>query len=381
MRLFFLAQQLDAITSGLGTYARALVEGLLEEGHEITLAVPRGGAEPRPGLTVRPLDAGPATVTPLSRPGLARAFRRALADGGKGHDLVHFLDAREAGLAARRRPGEPVRVGTVHDTYALDWCAPGYPRRIHEDRLLRGIYYAWLRRFERRAYRRLDLLLANSAHVRDRVLRGYGPAPERVRVVRLGLPEAPPAAAVPLEGDPAVLFVGANYQRKGLPVLLSAVARASRERPGIRLHVVGGDPREALFRRRAAESGLGERAIFHGRVPNERVRAFMAGADLLAVPSLVEALGLAYFEALQAGIPVIATRAGGTPEYLEDGVSAILVPPGDVEALARALLELGGKEELRNRLVRGGRAAARALSVPAMVSATLEAYREALGGR
>lgn len=379
MKLLLFAQQFKDRWSGLGTYARSLVLGLSERGHEVTLAAPEEQCETVEGISLRPMRFRPWNLTPFSIRRMGREFRRVFKDAAE-FDLCHLLDAREAALLTAT--DSPPLVGTVHDSYALDWKVAGPLRGIYSDRRLRGLYYAWLRRLESRAYRRLSLLIANSRHVADAAQSGYGLSGERIRVVELGLPTEPDALPADLPGDPSILFVGAGYERKGLSILMRALAGLQADLPGIHLHVVGGDRRLPRFRTLAETLDISEAVTFFGPRPNSEIRSLMAGADIYAMPSLTEAVGLTYLEAARAGTPVIATARGGIGEYLPDGEAAILVPPGDVQALSDALRRMATEEGLSTRLAERGGAAAREFTVEAMVSATESAYlsRTARGG-
>ena len=375
MRILVVTQQFRQVTSGLGTYARGLVDGLVRRGHAVTLALPRDQTEPREDVRLAPMAFAPGNVTPLAAVRMAREVRRVLAAEMARHDVVHFLDAREAALAGAWPGGAraPV-VGTIHDAYALDWRTPDFPRRLYDDRALRALYYAWLRRLERRAYRRLGMLAVNSRHVATAVERGYGVPPARLRVVTIGLPALPPARPERLDGNPSILFVGGNFQRKGLGVLVAAFADVVQRHSAARLHVVGGDPLLARFRERAAARGLAGAVVFHGWQPHERVRAMMAGASVFAMPSLVEAFGLVYLEAMAAGVPVVATAIGGAAEILTHGTNALLAARGDVASLGAALEQAVTDDAMRERLVRGGRATAARITMDATVAGTEAIY-------
>ena len=376
MRLLCFTQQFRMSVSGLGTYARALAEGLARSGHEVTLATARSQCDHIRGLRFVPMDFTPGNVTPLAFPRMACNYRRVLAREAHLHDVVHFLDAREAALG--RFPVLPRQkrtvVASLHDSYALDWCSAGYPRYLYEDRAARTLYYAWLRWIERMAYRWPVGFAANSRHVVAAVVRGYGVPAERIEVVPIGLPEGVEVEPERLGGKPAVLFVGGNYQRKGLSILLRAFVRLVRSHPNARLHVVGGDPRVEAFRARAKELGIGGAVEFHGWQPNRRVRAMMAGASLFAMPSLVEAFGLVYLEAMRASIPVVATATGGATQFFRDGEDVLMVPPGDVDVLAGALERVCEDRALRERLVREALVTASRYTIDATVRGTEALY-------
>jgi glycosyltransferase involved in cell wall biosynthesis len=266
----------------------------------------------------------------------------------------------------------------VNDSYALDWLEADYPRKLFSDRLLRGLYYRFLRRAERVTYPRMARLLTNSEHVAKQLIGKYGIESSRVRVTRIGLPEHPPVAGSPLEGSPSVLFVGGNFQRKGLPVLLEAANRIRSFRPGLRIHVVGADRNQPAVEARARALGVGECLTFHGWLPNERVLAMMAGADIFALPSWTEAFGLVYLEAMRAGTPVVATSVGGLQETMQDGEEALFVKPGDAQGLAAAIERIVESPDLAARLSRKGLAASKRFSVANMVAATEKILAEVL---
>jgi len=379
MRILVVTQQFRQVTSGLGTYARGLVDGLVRRGHAVTVALPHDQAEAREGVRLAPMAFAPGNVTPLAAVRMTPEVRRVLAAETAQHDVVHFLDAREAALGGAFRGNERIpAVGTVHDAYALDWQAPGFPRGLYDDRALRALYYAWLRRVERIAYRRLRMLAVNSHHVATAVGRGYGVPSVRLRVVAIGLSPLPPARPERLAGTPSILFVGGNFQRKGLGVLVAAFAELFRRHPAARLHVVGGDPLLERFRGRVAARNLAQAVVFHGWQPHERVRAMMAGASVFAMPSLVEAFGLVYLEAMAVGVPVVATAIGGAAEILEHGTNALLASRDDVSSLGAALEQAAGDEAVRERLALGGRATAARFTMDATVAGTETVYAAAM---
>jgi len=356
--VLIVSQQVRNVRSGVGTYARLLLQALdlrptvATWTGEIDRSLPAEwidlGAPPR-------LDPTPGAFWTLGRR-VARAVR-------VDFDLVHFLDAREA--HAWRGAGR--LVGTVHDDYAAQVPrAPWALRGRAADPFRRWAYYRWLGRLERRTYRRFDLLLANSTAT-EATLRGhYGIA--AVRHIHLCVaPEAAPVEPAALAGDPALLFVGGNFYRKGLDVLLRALPLV----PGAHLHVAGAD---------RARMPPSPHVTYHGRVAPERVAALMAGAEQFVMPARREALGLVYLEAARAGIPVIAGDQGGVTDIVRHGESGLLVPPGDPQALAAAIRSLHADPALRARLVEAARGELRARTPERLVAETLDAYR-AVGAR
>ncbi|MEP7384702.1 MAG: glycosyltransferase [Gemmatimonadota bacterium] len=152
-----------------------------------------------------------------------------------------------------------------------------------------------------------------------------------------------------------LLFVGRMNAQKGVALLLDAVARM---RNPIAVDLVGGGPDEEALRSQARQLGIADRLVWHGPQPQPALPAFYQRASALAVPSLGEGLGLVAVEAQLCGAPVVAFDSGGITDTIVHGETGLLVPPGDVDALAAALDRLWDDPELRLGLGRAGRMAA-----------------------
>jgi hypothetical protein len=119
----------------------------------------------------------------------------------------------------------------INDSYALDWLDVNFARNIFADRYLRGFYYRLLRSVGKHTYRCLDTVVVNGRYVGRKVIGNYLIDPQKVRLIYIGLPDQLPVAPIPLTGSPSILFVGGNFQRKGLPVLLEATIYAKGDMP------------------------------------------------------------------------------------------------------------------------------------------------------
>jgi glycosyltransferase involved in cell wall biosynthesis len=156
--------------------------------------------------------------------------------------------------------------------------------------------------------------------------------------------------------SPRVLFVGRLVYYKGVDVLLEAMARCAGT-----LLLVGDGPLEPALRQRAVALGIQTRVVFAGRVSDEDLPAYYQASDLFVLPSIArtETFGVVQVEAMAAGLPVVSTNLPtGVPWVNQDGVSGLVVPPGDPGRLADAIGRLLADPELRERL--GRNAGARA---------------------
>ncbi|HDL54313.1 MAG TPA: glycosyltransferase family 1 protein [Proteobacteria bacterium] len=377
-KILICSQQLASFRSGVGTYTFGLVRELANRGHRVTVVVPESEAMEIPGINTNSVPCPTFDPTPGGWLSLGNSFNRILRSEWKNHDLVHFTDAREAW----RIKSSPIPItGMANDSYALDWLDENYPRNLFADRRSRSAYYYFLRWTEKRTYDRLDVLLANSGHVAKSVVSGYGIEKEHVTVINYGLPEWTVPEPLLLDGSPCILFVGGNFQRKGLPVLLEAASALKNHMPGLQLHVVGQDRNQPAMEKLASRLGLRDALEFHGWQPNERVRAMMAGADIFALPSLTEGFGMVYLEAMRVGTPVIATSIGGASEVFGDGEEALFVHPTDVDGLANAIEKIALNQKLANHLRKGGFDAVKRFTVEAMAEKTEHLFLEVLEKR
>ena len=158
-----------------------------------------------------------------------------------------------------------------------------------------------------------------------------------------------------------LIFVGRLVPRKGVPVLLDAVA-ILRSDPRLSVRIIGDGPERAALESRAAQLGLGERVRFEGLVSAERLRFALDACDALVLPAIVtekgetEGLGVVLIEAMQHGKLVIATETGGIPDVVEDGATGILVRAGDAVTLSAAIRGAMNDPARAARLAAAGRA-------------------------
>jgi glycosyltransferase involved in cell wall biosynthesis len=212
-----------------------------------------------------------------------------------------------------------------------------------------------------------------SAYLRDLVVR-WGVDPGRVEVLPNPLPRLP---ALPDRDEarrelgvdgPTLAFAGRLTAQKSLDVAFEALARSGHAS----LLLAGeGDEREAL-ERRAADLGLDGRVRFLGPQPREHVLKLFRAADALLLSSSWENFPHTVVESLAVGTPVLATAAGGVAEVVEDGRNGLLVPPGDVVALAGAIDRFFADADLRAALREGARPSVAAYA-PDRIYARLEA--------
>jgi glycosyltransferase involved in cell wall biosynthesis len=234
------------------------------------------------------------------------------------------------------------------------------------------------------AYRHADAIIAMTERERQ-LLAEFAPV-DKIRIIPSGIdlgqwntPETPGGSTSPLPPLPPryLLYTGRIARNKGLPLLFDSVARIpAAER--IPLVIMGGDwgmqPELELQARRL---GIDREVVWLGHIEDLAVyRAVFRRATVFTLPSEWEALGLVLFEAMAAGVPIVATAVGGVPEVLEGGRAGQLVPYGDPDLLATAVRDLLGSPERRAALVAAGRQRVQRYTWDRVIDEHLALYRE-----
>lgn len=237
---------------------------------------------------------------------------------------------------------------------------------------------------ERRLAKRISKIIAVSHSIKDGLVESQRIDPSKVTVIHNGIdlrkwdgiqaPDRQARAELGLNPDDfAVVSVGRLVEFKGHEILIEATALAA-SRPRLRVLIAGDGPLLSELKESIDRRGLQENVRFLGRVPD--VGKLMAASDLFAFPSLKEPFGLVLLEAQAVGLPIIACDAGGASEIIEDGVTGMLVPPGDAEALAGAIDDLAEDASKRRGLALAGQAAVAArFSLDRFIVQTEEVYR------
>ena len=305
---------------------------------------------------------------------------RTMTARGAGARLAIRLLGRWGELGARVGAHRPVM---VHAHFAPDGLAAlplaralgvplitslrGYDVTRSRVALLGSGRLSWMRYAlgGRALMREGDLFLAVSDALRSRAIAAGFPE-ERTLTHYNGvdLDRFRPGTQTPEPG--LILFVGRLVEKKGVRVLLDAFAAVKAAVPAARLKVIGDGPLAPPLRRYAKALGLTGSVDFVGALPADEVAREMRRAWLLAVPSLTardgdaEGLPNALVEASASGLPAVATDHGGIPEAIEDGRTGCIVPEGEVEPLARQIIELLQLPERRHEMARAARALAQA---------------------
>jgi glycosyltransferase involved in cell wall biosynthesis len=338
---------LAAVRRGdLGAARRALAQPAVEVRDGVHVEYLRYLSPPRPWSY--------AQWGAWAAPWLRRALRRVRAE--YPFDLVHAHYAVPTADAVRRAAPAAPLVVSVHGGDVLGAHADAPAVRA-------GMEHA-------------RLVLANSAgtacRCRERGARD-------TRVVHLGAPV--PASPSPAPATPLLVSVGNLIARKRHRDLIEAVARL-RDRFGqLRCAIAGDGPERGALQALAAARGVADRVSFRGRLEPAAAAAFAGSGTLFVMPSVAEAFGVAYVEAMAAGVPAIGSRGEDGPEEIAAaGPGMTLVAPGDPAALAETIAGLLDDPAGLERLRAGARATVeRSFTWSRCGQATVSAYEDVLG--
>jgi MMP alpha-(1->4)-mannosyltransferase len=408
LRIAFLAYRGKPHVGGQGVYTRHLTKALVDLGHHVEVL----GGQPFPVLEERvPLIELPSLdiyndYFPMRMPGIwelkhwpdfvevtsfsTGTFPEPLAFSlrawdhlrkrKRDFDLVHDNQSLGYGLLPIQR--ELPLLGTIHHPITVDRRLELSHARTRYQRVTLRRWYAFTR-MQTRVARRLERMITVSESSRHDIVKDHGVDAGRMHVVPVGVD---PDLFRPIPGikrvpGRLVTTASADVTMKGLRYLLEAVAKLRTERD-VSLVVIG-RPKEGG---RSAETverlGLTDLVSFVTGVSDERIYELYSEAELAIVPSLYEGFSLPAIEAMSCGVPLVSTTGGALPEVVgADGDTALLVAPGDSEALAAKIRIALDEPELRAAV--GARGRQRVIdnwSWRHTAERTLEQYRALLAG-
>ncbi len=330
------------VIGGLGRHVQHLAAHLAAAGHDVTVlcrqptgtdAISHPGTdEVRDGVRVVAVAEDPLHLefgADLVAWTLALGHTLVRAGLGLGWrpEVVHAHDwlVAHAAIALADHFGVPL-VATLHATEAGrhgGWLSAALNRQIHSVEW-------WLAN-------RADALITCSRSMRQEVTELFHPDIP-VTVLHNGIEPDEPATRASTPGAPILLYVGRLEYEKGVQDAIAALVRVRRHHPGARLVVAGAGTQGGWLREQARTHRVLTAVRFTGHLDRAQLRQWFAQADVVVLPSHYEPFGLVALEAACLGVPLVVSTAGGLGEAVRDGVSGLTFAPGDVTALAGAVV-------------------------------------------
>lgn len=256
----------------------------------------------------------------FATPFMFRAIRRLVSEhlAAGGYDFTFQIQS----LFDARVEGVPHFIYSDH-THLENLTYPAFDRRGLLAR-------AWID-LERESYQNATLNLSWSNNISRSLIEDYGCRPEQVRCVYAGCNTLAPDE-LPENDDyrnKNILFVGIDWERKGGPELVRAFSKVREAHPDARLTIVGSSP---------AVEVPGCTVV--GRIPLSQLASHYKRASVFCMPTRREPFGIVFIEAMSHRLPIVGTRIGAIPDFVQDGQAGILVTPGAEQELADALIQL-----------------------------------------
>ncbi len=303
-----------------------------------------------------------------------RAYRL-LKARGQLPDVIHDNQTLGYGMMLMQRAGMPI-IANVHHPITvdreLDLAATPWRRKLSKVR-----WYSFLR-MQKRVINAMPTLVTVSENSYDDIVRDFEVDPRRMRVIPVGVEHdvfVPPA--LPRVPGRIVATASADHPLKGIVPLLEAVAKLRTERD-VELVIVGKANEGGAAARTIERLGLEDCVRFVSGVSELELVGIFGSAQVGVVPSLYEGFSLPAIELMSCATPLVATTAGALPEVVGD--AALSVPPGDTEALARAIADVLDDDELAARLGAAGRARVmERYTWQSVARQTVQWYRDYLG--
>jgi glycosyltransferase involved in cell wall biosynthesis len=306
---------------------------------------------------------------------------RLLRERADDFDVVHDNQVLAYGMLDIEELGLPL-VTTIHHPITVDRRLDLAAATTWRRKLTLRRWYGFLR-MQTKVAREARWILTPSVSSRRDIVADFGVAPERIRVIPLGVDDGfrPPTA--PRVRGRIVAMASADAPMKGIATLLEAFAKLRTERDHLQLLLVTKPQPGGRTERIVDRLAISDHVRFVHGVGDVELVEIMGSAEVACVPSLYEGFSLPTAELMACGTPLVVSDAGAIPEVVgPDGLCADLVRPGDVEDLAGALARLLDDPERRERYGAAGRARVDELfSWRAAAAATARAYEEAVPER
>lgn len=355
---------------GIASYVDTVARALVDQGHKVTVVAkgPRHETTVSDGITLVRVPLGNVhwymhkLRFPLGLPLLVREFewsfalRRCLKRLVE-NEKIDIVEGCESGLLFLNNGS----VGAVPRVVRLHGDRYVFAKYSHEPV---GLGEHVLHKMALGALRSTNLLTAPSHFQASEVAKELRWSNSRITVIpnpisRWMLEQASQPLQSNGDGDAdIVLYTGRIEYRKGTLVLLNAIPAVTRNCPRAQFIIAGArhtSISDSALNRVVEADDVSNHVSMLGHVPWSDLINWYRKASIFVMPSYYETFGISAMEAMAFGLPVVATRAGGLPEVVEDGVTGFVVPPGDSKAVAEAIIRLLRDQSLRKRMGEAGR--------------------------
>lgn len=239
-----------------------------------------------------------------------------------------------------------------------------------------SFFVRFLKRVEHRVALLSDMIITPSNYLKG-IVTNWGVSAEKITVIYNGFnaPVLIPDKAtlrkkLNIEGY-SLISIGRLVPWKGFEMLIETIPALAREIPSVHLFIAGSGPDDAMLKKKVTELNLGERVTFLGKLPQEKLFAYIKASDVFVLNTSYEGFSHQLLEVMALGTPVITTPAGGNIEIIKDHQSGILVPYNDRALFENAIVELHATTELADTLAQAAQKRVKEFSDERMLDATV----------
>jgi glycosyltransferase involved in cell wall biosynthesis len=370
VNICFVTPEYFPISGGTGAYVYYLSFNLLKLGHNIHV-IARDQKESEKiinGIKVHYISGSGNALTKFWKFGRSVSKKLKELNFQIGFDIIHANLPLVPSFAIPDNSSKAI-VCAVHSTWKGEALVTKRDNPIelnpNEKAMLRFNFL--LRYFEKKLMKRSDALIAVSKYTVNELSHLYGINKKKIHVIYNGVDVEkfkPRPNKINLrhefgleEDKKIVLFVGRLYHRKGLEILLQSIPLVLEEFDNVKFVIsgTGFKKKELGLQLLAKELKIEDSVKFLGYVPDEKLPFLYSTSDIFVLPAIYENFPFAILEAQSSGLPVISTRVGGIPEFLNDDENGFITEPGDSTQLTQRLLELLQNSELVKKMGKQGR--------------------------
>jgi glycosyltransferase involved in cell wall biosynthesis len=385
LRIAWLVYRGNPYCGGQGVYTRYLARELTALGHEVTVfsgppyphlddpsqlvevpsldlyAPPHPFFPPKPWelkTTIDWREFGIMCAAGFPEPyTFSLRARRLLKDRRDDFDIVHDNQCLGSGLLTMMKEDDWPVLCTLHHPITVDRDLDLAHARNAYRRFVFKRWYGFLN-MQMRVAREIPRLVTVSENSKHDIVEQMAVPAERLHIVPVGVDEKvfKPLPHVARVRGRLMTTTSSDVPLKGLAPLLEALAKVRTERDDVELVIIGQPKKWSKIPDLIDRLGVGDAIRFVSGVSTDRIVELYAEAEVAIVPSLYEGFSLPAVEAMACGVPLVATTGGALPEVVgRDGETGLLVPPGDVDALAAGIVRALGDADLRARIGPAGR--------------------------
>lgn len=380
LKICMISSEFPPSAAGIGYAVYHLSRSLTDKGHRVTV-ITRGnwkGVKTRVFEGIRIYEA-PFIPFPPPFHILFHGYfvNRLLKKLQKDIDIIHL----HSPLVPIVNTDVPT-ITTVHSTWNYEGNA--FNKIIDWYSLAVKLFKKSFIKYEQVIFSKTDKFIAISEAMAKELIRHYNVNPSKIHIIRNSI-DINKYASVRETGKSNtpfnVLAIGRFVYRKGILDLVDAANIVCRKYPMTVFTIIGDGPLKIQLLKKVQEYKLGNNVILPGIVPNARIKHYLQASSVFVIPSLYEGLPLVLLEAMASGKAVIGTNINGVRELIKDGNNGLLVPSGNPQILANAIVRLLTSPKFKTELGQNARITSEQFDRNKSVLQTLEVYQNLLGGR